>query len=86
MYEVLVNRLRGKARLLREYNDPGALEDEAADVIEKLSAFVAQISDGRFYVARDGVLYELNDDPRTIRISSPLFLAPEEDEVEKDIL
>ena len=59
MHEVLVNRLRDKARLLREYNEPGAIEDEAADVIEKLSAFVAQISDGRFYVARDGVFRSL---------------------------
>lgn len=36
-YDELVKRLRCKARLVREYNDTGMLEDEAADAIEALS-------------------------------------------------
>ena len=37
MYDKLVKRLRAKARLAREYNETGDLEDGAADAIEKLS-------------------------------------------------
>lgn len=36
MYDELVKRLRAKARLAREYNETGKLEDEAADAIEEL--------------------------------------------------
>ena len=32
--------------------------NEAADAIEALAAFKAQITDGHFYCMRDGVLYE----------------------------
>ena len=35
-YDELIKRLRCKARLVREYNDTGMLEDEAADAIEEL--------------------------------------------------
>ena len=38
MYDELVKRLRGKARLVREYNDTGMLEDKAADAIEELQS------------------------------------------------
>ena len=37
MYDELVKRLRGRANLVREYNESGKLFDEAADAIEELS-------------------------------------------------
>ena len=37
MYEELVKRLRGRANLVREYNESGKLFDDAADTIEELT-------------------------------------------------
>lgn len=39
------------------------LLSEAADAIEELAAFKAQITDGHFYCMRDGVLYEAKVEP-----------------------
>lgn len=73
MYEELVKAIHN----VDEYDSGYAkLMYDAADAIEELAAVKAQITDGRFYVARDGVLYELKNDPRTIRISSPEFIGP----------
>lgn len=85
MYDELIKRLRNAAIMSdalsvflphSEGSAVAKLYNEAADAIEELAAFKAQITDGRFYVARDGVLYELKNDPRTIRISSPEFIGP----------
>jgi hypothetical protein len=84
MYDELVKRVRQVAEEVSEdYDvDPYIAEqrffviEEAADAIEKLSAFTAQITDGRFYFAKDGVLFELKNDPREIRVSSPWFSEP----------
>lgn len=88
MYDELVKSLRQCAEAscagckndLVQIGCRGLLQHEAADAIEELAAFKAQITDGRFYVARDGVLYELKNDPRTIRISSPEFIGPPKEE------
>lgn len=53
MYDGLVMRLRDKARLEREYNSTGALEDEAADAIEELQKAVLRLED------ESGILDEL---------------------------
>jgi hypothetical protein len=52
MYDELVKRLRKLSGTdnLSEF-------DEAADAIEELAAFKAQITDGHFYCMKDGVLY-----------------------------
>lgn len=42
------------------------LLQQAADAIEKLEAFKAQITDGRFYVYKLGALFELKHDPREL--------------------
>lgn len=78
MYDELVKRLRKKAEA---FDYDGWVEtasdcEKAAEVIEKLSAFKAQITDGRFYFAKDGVLFELKNDPREIRVSSPWLPEP----------
>ncbi len=39
---------------------------QAADAIEELAAFKAQITDGRFYVYKLGKLFELKHDPREL--------------------
>ena len=58
MYDELIKRLR-------EHNGWALNEtlDEAANAIEALSAFKAQITDGHFYCMRDGVLYEAKVEP-----------------------
>ena len=53
LYEELVATLRDHNAVLSV-----ATTDEAADAIEELAAFKAQITDGHFYCMRDGVLYE----------------------------
>jgi hypothetical protein len=64
MYDELVEDLRRMANtwLAEEYKVCAEavryLTREAADVIEELAAFKAQITDGHFYCMRDGVLYE----------------------------
>lgn len=45
MYDELVKRLRDMAMLVQEYNGTGAVEDEAADAIEKLSAYTELYKD-----------------------------------------
>ena len=61
MYDELVKRLR-------EHNGWALNEtlDEAADAIEELATFKAQITDGRFYVYKLGTLFELKHDPREL--------------------
>ena len=75
MYSELVNRLRDAAKIseglavLLPYSEGNAtaeLYNEAADVIEELAAFKAQITDGRFYVYKLGKLFELRHDPREL--------------------
>ena len=84
MYDELIQRLRSEAVYLPEkFGKNAELLDvlmKAADAIEKLSAFTAQITDGRFYFAKDGVLFELKNDPREIRVSSPWFPEPPKEE------
>lgn len=57
MYDELVKRLKEAAEYVPCIMDR---EDaiKAADAIEELAAFKAQITDGHFYCMRDGVLYE----------------------------
>lgn len=54
---------------------------QAADAIEELAAFKAQITDGRFYVYKLGKLFELKHDPRelVVRYQDPTE-PPKEDE------
>ena len=68
MYDEIVKRLRNEAeaeRYLLPHSDNGTADllDEAADAIEELAAFKAQITDGHFYCMRDGVLYEAKVEP-----------------------
>ena len=80
MYEALVARVRyhiQKANFMGlKEAESTLLLGECADAIEKLAAFKAQITDGRFYFAKDGVLFELKNDPREIRVSSPWLSEP----------
>jgi hypothetical protein len=62
MYDELVKRLREAPN---DWYDAD-LHYEAADAIEKLTAFKAQITDGRFYVYKLGKLFELKHDPREL--------------------
>lgn len=84
MYESLIARIRyhvQKANFMGlKEAESTLLLGEAADAIEKLSAFVEQITDGRFYFAKDGVLFELKNDPREIRVSSPWLPEPPKEE------
>ena len=65
MYEELVKRLRSLAE--EQWFDFERLPYlQAADAIEKLEAFKAQITDGRFYVYKLGTLFELKHDPREL--------------------
>lgn len=59
MYEKLVKRLRERAECFDYDGRPDIACDyeEAADAVEELAAFKAQITDGHFYCMRDGVLY-----------------------------
>ena len=71
MYDELVKRVRQVAEeVCDDYDvDPYDAEqrffviEQAADAIEELAAFKAQITDGRFYCMRDGVLYEAKVEP-----------------------
>ena len=72
MYDELVKRLRNAAKMSEalavllphsEGNATAKLYNEAADAIEELAAFKAQVTDGHFYCMRDGVLYEAKVDP-----------------------
>lgn len=60
MYDELIKRLREKAGAFDYDGRPDIACDyeQAADTIEELAAFKAQITDGHFYCMRDGVLYE----------------------------
>ena len=84
MYDELVKRIHRCAVYLPEKLSKNAeLLDvlmKAADAIEVLSAFKAQITDGRFYFAKDGVLFELKNDPREIRVSAPWLPDPPKEE------
>lgn len=65
MYDELIKRLRNRRICIQQ---SGSLDDfpllvEAADAIEELAAFKAQITDGHFYCMRDGVLYEAKVEP-----------------------
>lgn len=64
MYDERVKQLRDNAEFLVKASS-GYLSNsfaetmiQAADVIEELAAFKAQITDGHLYLMRDGVLYE----------------------------
>lgn len=64
MYDELVKRLHNRRICIQQ---SGGLEDfpllqEAADAIEELAAFKAQITDGHFYCMKAGVLYEAKVD------------------------
>ena len=73
----LVKRLRSEAVYLPEkFSKNAELLDvlmKAADAIEELAAFKAQITDGRFYVYKLGTLFELKHDPRelVVRFQDP---------------
>ena len=52
----------------------------AADAIEELATFKAQITDGHFYCMRDGVLYEAKVEPpkgKTIQLPPIEFVEEE---------
>lgn len=75
MYDEFVKRLRDAAKMSEalavflphsEGNATAKLYNEAADAIEDLAAFKAQITDGRFYVYKIGKLFELKHDPREL--------------------
>lgn len=70
MYDELVKRLHKQAVYLPEkFSKNAELLDvlmKAADAIEELAAFKAQITDGRFYVYKLGTLFELKHDPREL--------------------
>lgn len=73
MYDDLVMRLRKLSGTdnLSEF-------DEAADAIEELAAFKASITEGYFYIMRDGVLYEAKvERPKGKSIQLPQFSLPE---------
>lgn len=54
---------------------------DAADAIEELAAFKAQITDGHFYCMRDGVLYALKyETPKAKSIQLPPIEFAEEGE------
>jgi hypothetical protein len=61
MYDELVKRLREPCQY-----ENCVLCQQAADAIETLAAFKAQITDGRFYVYKLGTLFELKHDPREL--------------------
>ena len=60
-YDELVNRLRCKARLVREYNDTGMLEDKAADAIEELLG-VTQMYQNQAWIPTSEKLPEENSE------------------------
>lgn len=80
MYEGLVERLHKRIALTCACSPLQEELLEAVNAIEKMSAFCSQITDGRFYFAKDGVLLELKNDPRNIRISSPWLPEPPKEE------
>lgn len=54
--------------------------DKAADAIEELAAFKAQITDGNFYCMRDGVLYAAKyETPKAKSIQLPPIEFAEEE-------
>ena len=64
MHEMLIKALRDEANEAPAISSVGySLMRKAADVIEELEAFKAQITDGHFYCMRDGVLYEATVKP-----------------------
>ena len=72
MYDELVKRLRNCSTQAApcktcDMTEDGSCSDtlmkQAADAIEELAAFKAQITDGHFYCMRDGVLYEAKVEP-----------------------
>ena len=72
MYDELVGRLRASCESCKLWDgEKCCLKGdcsahtrlEAADAIEELAAFKAQITDGHFYCMRDGVLYEAKVEP-----------------------
>jgi len=60
MYDELISSLRNNADHYAFTGDNGLVHllTDAADAIEELAAFKAQITDGHFYCMRNGVLYE----------------------------
>ena len=70
MYDELVKALRNNADHYTFTGDNGLVHllTNAADAIEELAAFKAQITDGRFYVYKLGTLFELRHDPRDLTV------------------
>ena len=81
MYDELVKRLRMRARLFKQINQmENCIMDEAADAIEELAAFKAQITDGHFYCMKDGVLYAAKyETPKAKSIQLPPIEFAEEE-------
>ena len=89
MYDDLILRLRYAAKMSEalavllphsEGNATAKLYREAADAIEELAAFKAQITDGHFYCMRDGVLYEAKyETPKAKSIQLPPIEFAEEE-------
>ena len=72
MYDELVKRLRASCESCKLWDGykcclkgecSAQTRLQAADAIEELAAFKAQITDGHFYCMRDGVLYEAKVEP-----------------------
>jgi hypothetical protein len=66
MYDELLERLHKRIALTTAGSPLQDDLKEAADAIEELAAFKAQITDGRFYVYKLGTLFELKHDPREL--------------------
>jgi hypothetical protein len=83
MYDELVKRLNVFRLKEDEYQIIPVYVSEiigqAADAIEELSAFKAQITDGRFYVYKLGTLFELRHDPRELVVRYQDHASPKEE-------
>ena len=86
MYDELVNRLHRYSENCVAYKldaDFASAVQEAADVIEELAAFKEQITDGRMYCMRGGILYEAKLNPpkaKSIKLPPIKFAEPPEEE------
>lgn len=90
MYEELIKRLREIHP--EEFGDAWDFAfacqqamHEAADAIEELAAFKAQITDGHLYCMRDGVLYEAKVEMpkgKSIQLPRIEFAEPPKEETE----
>lgn len=91
MYDELVKRLRASCESCKLWDGykcclkgecSAQTRLQAADTIEELAAFKAQITDGRFYVYKFGTLFELRHDPRDLTVKFQYPSEPPKEETE----